>query len=261
MPKKPSPAKQPAPITPREYAINLAAREARDAEASIRKGCGHALVCGLNLLWVHRDIVNDSQANLLRGNDAGEIEGGEGFLVHLQSVALPKPTAYRWINAAAAALQRVDADPEDLPEPGTDEWESLCEQLRAVGLGMSIRRLQLGMVKDGTEEARLDELIDRAEQDDQHAIAALDAVAEGKATLVQAMRAAAGAASTKGKHRRDPVYLDIDGRSGALRGLLPKCIITLNNAFHKWPDLPEPARRKFRQAWAELAVNIPDELV
>lgn len=260
MPKKPSPANKPAPITPRDYAVATAAREAREAEAALRQSCGHALVCGLSLLWLHNETAHAPHAGLLRGNEGQSLEK-DGWIATLETLDIPKTTAYRWTNAAAGAIQRLEADPSDLPEPGTDAWEALAASLRDVGQGMSLRRLQLGMVKDGTEEARLDELIDRAEAEDPHAAAALEAVAEGKLSLVQAMRAASGAASTKGKHRRDPVYLDIDGRTGEIRGLLPKCVITLNNAFVRWHDLPEPARKKFRRAWAELASNLPDELV
>lgn len=259
---------RPAPpveyITPTEYALRQAATEATAATEALRKSCAHALVCGLSLAWLHQNSADPTggQSNLKQGTttvvNAGE---NEGFKYALEQTGVQSRTAYRWINAAANALARESLDIHDMPEPGSDEWEKWTATLRAAGEGMSLRRLMLGMVKLGTEEARLDELIDRSEQDDHAATAALEAVAEGKFTLVQAMRAAAGAAATAGKERRDPVYLALDGRTGQLHGLLPKALITVNNAFSRWQDLDEPARRAVRSAWIELVSHLPQELI
>ena len=258
---KPQPS-DPSLITPTEYVLRQAATEATAATEALRKSCAHALVCGLSLAWLHQASAADKADNLKQGTTSVVAPGeAEGFKYALETTGVSKPTAYRWINAAANALARESLDIHDMPEPGSDEWEKWTATLRAAGEGMSLRRLMLGMVKLGTEEARLDELIDRSEQDDHAATAALEAVAEGKFTLVQAMRAAAGAAATAGKERRDPVYLALDGRTGQLRGLLPKALITVNNAFSRWQDLDEPARRAVRSAWIELVSHLPQELI
>lgn len=259
---------RPAPpveyLTPTEFALRQAATEANAATEALRKSCAHALVCGLSLAWLHQNSADPTggHANLMQGTTTVVTTGEtEGFKYALETTGVARPTAYRWINAAANALARESLDIHDMPEPGTDAWDAWTKTLRSVGEGMSLRRLTLGMVKLGTEEARLDELIDRSENDDEAATAALDAVAEGKFTLVQAMRAAAGAAATAGKERRDPVYLALDGRTGQLRGLLPKALITVNNAFSRWQDLDEPARRAVRSAWVELVSHLPQELI
>jgi hypothetical protein len=79
-------------------------------------------------------------------------------------------------------------------------------------------------------------------------------------TLVQAIRAQAGAAATKNKTRKDPVYLDIDSKTGEATGLVPKCFITLARAFASWDKLDETARKKVKTSWKALVAELPRDL-
>jgi hypothetical protein len=105
----------------------------------------------------------------------------------------------------------------------------------------------------------MDSLITASESGDPNADAILDRVAKGELTLVQAIRALGGSI-TKDKERHDPVYLDIDGATGRLTGLFPKCVITLNNTFARWSELDESARAEAKKAWKALAANLPKDL-
>jgi hypothetical protein len=179
----------------------------------------------------------------------------------LQLVDLKRATAYRWMNAYASLAQRIGLDPLALPSADdVSGWDQLDAALVAASTGLTLRRLLLGWAKDGSEEHRMEELTDRAESGDMEAEAALERVAAGEMTLVQAMRGAAGAAATKGKERRDPVYLDLDGRTGEVKGLMPKALITLQNAFARWEYLDQSARNKVRAAWLELVAHLPEDL-
>jgi len=87
----------------------------------------------------------------------------------------------------------------------------------------------------------------------------IEQVSAGKLTLVQAVRALGGKV-TKEKHRTDPVYLDIDGRTGQPTGLFPKCLVTIANTFSRWENLDESARREVRAAWKEVVSKLPKDL-
>ena len=233
-------------------AILIAASNGRAALDHLRSSCGHALQAGAALVWIHERIADS--ANGSRAGSSG------GFSYAIEKTGIPRRTAYNWMNAFGSCMARLGLNLESLPDPDTKAWTAMMVELGAIAAGTSLRRLMLGAAKAGTEEARLDELISRAESGDQAADEAMERVASGEWTLVQAIRAASGQAATKGSNRRDPVYLAIDGRNGALRGLLPKATITLANAFTRWDDLDEPARRAFRASWLELVSRLPDEL-
>jgi hypothetical protein len=222
----------------------------------MRGAIGSALRIGMRLLYLHRQT--------------GEDETPGGFRAALKSLSdrVPPSTAYRWINAASntiARLQDISApdgsfDPKDLtlPAPSSKAWEAMETALTSSTKGMSLRRLLIGSSAT-SEESRMDQLISASESGDPHADKILDQVAKGELTLVQAIRALGGSV-TKGKDRHDPVYLDIDGATGRLTGLFPKCVITLANTFARWGDLDESARNEARKVWKSLALNIPKEL-
>ena len=238
-----------------ERAVAIAAEETAAAAGAVRQAAVHAVAAGMALAWLH---TRESTGH--GGDRRGDGRDRRSFQAVLASIGLARSQAYRWMNAYAAAAARAGLAPADLPEPGHIEWVRRGRRLAQSVSGTSLRRLLLGAAREGSEEHRLEELVDRAEHDDQAAAAALERVADGELTLVQAMRAAAGAAATKGKSRRDPVYLALDGRTGGLRGLLPRCLVTLNNAFTRWEDLEAPARRKFLAAWKELVSHLPEDL-
>lgn len=219
----------------------------------IQRSCHGALRIGLRLLALHKRT--------------GDTDAPGGFRAALEAVEIAqisRPTAYRWLNAASSVLAKSQGitDPSDLRiplDPGTPEWIAAEKALEAAAQGMTIRRLLVGSSATG-DESRLETLISDSEAGDPHATAMLEKVASGELTLVQAIRAAAGAKATKEKARHDPIYLDIDGATGRLKGLFPRCIITLANTFARWEDLDEAARSEAKKAWKSLAINIPKEL-
>jgi hypothetical protein len=253
-----------------EQAIQSTAIQAANALHARRVGCGHALKAGLGLIWLHRETAAPGARNdnlVPRGTRLG-------FEQAVERVGIPKRTAYRWMNAAGAACQRAklarDAEEllEELPPPGCRQWEMWEEALEQVAEGMSLNRLMLGQVKDGTEDHRYNELVSGAEEGRERAEVLLAAVAEGKYTLAQAVKALGSQEAydrlrQEGgeKVRRDPVYLDLDAETGELCGLMPKSLVTIRNAFHHWEELPAPARRKVRELWLEVVVMMPRELV
>jgi hypothetical protein len=170
------------------------------------------------------------------------------------------------MNAAGNVLARFQGTMDQpsatrIPEwiPASPEWKAADKILVDASNGMSLRRLIVGSSARG-DESRQDELITGAEAGDPHAIEMLEAVAAGRLTLVQAIRAAAGAAATKGKERHDPVYLDIDGVTGQPTGLFPKCLVTLSNTFARWDTLDETARLEVRKSWKALVAALPKDL-
>lgn len=220
-----------------------------EVATNMRRSIAGALKIGLRLMWLH------DQAQETPGGFSAALETIEGHDV-------PRSTAYRWINAAAAVVARQQGvtDPDDinLPEPCTPAWEKLEKHLVETTKGMSLRRLLIGSA-DTSEGSRLDTLITRDEAGDKDATAILEQVEAGRLTLVQAIRALGGIKS-KEKTRTDPVYLDLDGRTGQPTGLFPKCLITLANAFNQWDRLPEAARREVKASWKEVVSKLPKEL-
>lgn len=226
---------------------------AGSAREHLRNSCRLSLMIGLRLLVIHKTVGD----NDLPGGFRAAVDA-------LYGNHIPRSTAYRWFNAAAAVLARhqgiEEGEAPALPtDPGTAEWAETEAILEAAAAGMSIRRLTIGAPAAG-DEARLDALIQRTEAGDPHAEEMLDKVAKGELTLVQAIRAQAGATATKEKARKDPVYLDLSGTTGEPIGLFPKCLITLANTFDRWDRLDEDARRAAKSAWKATIAKLPKEL-
>lgn len=215
-----------------------------------------ALRIGLHLLVIHRE-------------SQGEQGGFKAALESIEQFEIPRSTAYRWINASGRFLanhqniadENGDFDEADLviPEPGSQAFAETEKAMAAYAATSSMRRLMLGSAAN-SEESRMDALISASEQGDTLADEILDRIAKGELTLVQAIRARAGAAATKGKNRKDPVYLDIDGTTGEPKGLFVKSLITLSNTFDHWNELDETARQKAKASWKALVAKIPKEL-
>jgi hypothetical protein len=224
-----------------------------ESATHLRHSCVSALRVGLRLICLHK-----------KTGDSDAPGGFRAALDAIEGLDISRSTAYRWINAASLVLARAqgETDVTELRIPterGSDEWTEAESILENAANGMSLRRLMLGSAATG-DESRMHSLITDAEAGDPHAAAMLDKVAAGEITLVQAIRAAAGAKATKGKERHDPIYLDIDGHTGQLRGLFPKCLVTLANTFARWDSLDESARAEARKSWKALAVNLPKDL-
>jgi hypothetical protein len=215
-----------------------------------------ALLIGLRLMTLHRETADD------------DTPGGFRAAIGAISEIVPRTTAYRWINAAAVVIARhqgimddeenFEADDIKLPAAGTPDWLKLETMLTEHSQGMSIRRLLIGSIEK-SEESRYDKLLTRDEEGDANATALLEQVAVGQLTLVQAIRALGGM-KQKEKTRTDPVYLDLDGRTGQPTGLFPKCLITIANTFSRWHQLDESARIEVKKSWKAVVANLPKEL-
>jgi hypothetical protein len=239
------------------------------AAAALRTGCAEALITGLHLIALHAR-TNSGHGGVRSVHDDG------GFTAALEEIGIPKPTAYRWINAAAAGLKRacLIMDGEDLigelPELGMPRWESWEKGLREVADGMSLNRLLLGTTKVSTDEHRYDELISADEEGRQRASELLQGVADGRYTLVQAVKALGSLetydrlkAEGGEKIRKDPVYVAID-EEGKVGGLVMKSLVTLMNAAtsyqDRWDEVPNKAKVEIRTAWLEVQAKLPEEI-
>lgn len=224
---------------------------------TMQRSVALALQVGMRLLSLHQAT--------------GESDAPGGFRAALERVAdrVPRSTAYRWINAATKSIathqnlcdDRGNFDPAEitLPDPGTPAWKSLESAILIQAQGVSLRRLSFGSAAI-SEDSRLDALITASESGDPLADEILEKIAAGQLTLVQAIRAHAGALSTKEKVRKDPIYLDLDGGNGQLTGLFPRCLITLSNTFDHWSDIDESARSAAKAAWKALVSKLPKDL-
>lgn len=219
-------------------------------ENTLRKTVHIALRIGLRILSMEREDGTNTRAAIAK----------------VAGMGIPESTCYRWTSAALAALGaaqgETDAAAIRVPawDPQSKDWQAAESLMESTSQATTIRRLLLGPVSQNSDETRLEELVDRTEKGDPHAGRMLAKVESGELTLVQAIRAASGAAATKGKTRNDPVYLDIDGQTGQPTGLFPRCVITLSRTFAIWEDLDETARQAARSSWKALVANLPREL-
>lgn len=255
-------------VTDLDAVISRAKAHVDAATHHLRKGCREALLAGMHLAWLHRETAESGARNDLVPN--GTRLGFEGAC---EIVGVKKRTAYRWMNALGAAVVQIgliEADEQVadfLPDLDSREWAEWDNALTDLSEGMSVNRLLLGAQQGQTDVARLNDLIGAVEGGSDRAEALVQSVEDGQYTLAQAVRAL-GSQEAYDKLRReggekmrhDPVYLDLDGRTGECVGLLPKSIATIANGFAKWRTLPEPARKKLRGLWQELVAVMPEEL-
>ena len=249
---------RPEPVSLEARMIQEAVHHVHIAEEAMRKGCEHALKAGMRLIVLHSQTVS-------MGGDRKTISVTHdtliGFEGALKKIGIQKRTAYRWMNATQAyAMQYLGIVAEDFPNPDEPEWQELELAIQDQASKMSLRRLVIGCNTTNSEDQRQEALIAMAEDGHEIADDVLDQIANGKMTLVQAMRAAAGAIATREKARKDPQYLTMDGRTGEIGGLYVKSLTTLTNAFQQWDDLPVPARAKARNLWLSLIALLPGEL-
>lgn len=237
------------------------------AAAALRTGCAEALITGLHLIALHNKTASEHGGLRIAGEDGG-------FTAALEAIGIPKPTAYRWMNACSNALVRgaLLMEGEDLagemPVHGTPRWEMWEKGLMDVANGMSLSRLLLGTSKASTEEHRYDELLTADEEGRSRASELLQGVAEGRYTLVQAVKALGSMeaydklkAEGGDKVRKDPVYLDYDPISKRPVGLLPKAFTTIHNGFQTWNSYDSDARSGMKALWKEVLKSAPTELM
>jgi hypothetical protein len=227
------------------------------AEIAARTACQKALLAGMRLVWLHSSSHSAGARNDLVPNGTRS-----GFEEALKQIGLSKTTAYRWINKTYELAGKLHGYcPGNFPSPEhRAEWTELEESLTQAAAGMSMRRIAMGASASNSEDERYDVLISRAESGDENAENVLELIASGNLTLVQAMRAAAGALATKGKTRNDPVYLSFDAETRKATGLLPKALTTLRNGFSDWDDYTPAARAALREEWQQTRLAMPDEL-
>jgi hypothetical protein len=241
------------------------------AQAALRKGCEHALLTGLRLIWLHGNTASQGARNDRTSSHV--LRSQKGFEAALTEIGINKMTAYRWMNATRAACVRAtlifqdDDIAGELPEPGTPAWERWDQQLKSIAQGMSLNRLMLGTSQASTEEHRYDELISADEEGRGRAADLLAGVASGKYTLVQAVRALGSQeaydrlrAEGGEKVRKDPVYLTMNGDTGKVGGLFVNSLVTLKNTFSHWDDTPPAARKKARELWLDVVAEMPADL-
>jgi len=237
-----------------------------NAQAALRKSCEHALMGGLRLIWLHYNTAQTPNGSRVSRET-------RSFEYACEKIGIKRPTAYRWMNATRAAALRAtllfegDDLAGELPEPGSPRWERWESSIKGIAQGMSLNRLMLGTSKESTDEHRYDELISADEEGRQRATDLLAGVAEGKYTLVAACKALGSQeaydrlrAEGAEKVRRDPVYLKMDGETGALGGLFVTSLTTLRNTFQHWDDTPAPARKAARELWLSVVTSLPSDL-
>lgn len=236
------------------------------AAEALRKGCAEALITGMHLIALHtRSNAGHGGVRL-----AGESIGFESALTE---IGIPRCTAYRWMNACrnaalrATLLMEEEDITQELPDHGTPRWDTWEKSLREVAAGMSLNRLLLGTAKASTEEHRYDELLSADEEGRAAATELLQGVAEGRYTLVQAVKALGSReayeklrSEGKEKIRKDPVYLDFDPIAKRPVGLIPKAFTTLHNGFQQWDSYDPDARAEMSRQWREVIKTAPREL-
>jgi hypothetical protein len=244
------------------------------AQAALRKGCEHALFTGLRLIWLHANTVGVGHGGArTSGSSVPRGTLKIGFEGVCDEIGIPKRTAYRWMDATYKAAIRAtlifegDDIAVEMGAPGTPRFEQWEGELKKIAQGMSLNRLMLGNSAPSTEEHRFDELISADEEGRQRASELLTGVATGKYTLVQAVRALGSLeaydklrAEGGDKVRTDPVYLKMDGETGALGGLFVTSLTTLRNTFLHWDECPDAAKRKARELWLDVVMSLPADL-
>lgn len=243
------------------------------ANEHIRQGCAEALITGLHLIALHHRTAGNGHGGNRLGASVSRETLEKGFRDACDEIGIPRPTAYRWMNACGNALTRACLLMEgediagEIPAAGTPRWETWENELRKFAQGMSLSRLLLGTAKASTEDHRYDELLSADEEGRDRATQLLQGVAEGRYTLVQATRALGSQEAydqlrKEGgeKIRKDPVYLDFDPVSKRATGLVPKAFTTLQNGFQHWEDYDADARAEMKSMWLNVVKSAPRQL-
>lgn len=241
----------------RKLAANIQARH--------RKNCHEAVLAGMHLAHIK------DQFGLQNGGDrrslTTSIQVRQGFSSVVEEAGIPRKSAYRWLNKArelATALGILSEDPEEpepFPAPGTAEWNHIAAAAEQWSQHTSMDRLQVGGTAEDPDEQRLEHLMSAAESGDAEALMWIDRWRSGQITLARAVCAYGGAQSTKGKERKDPVYLEFDLIDKKPMGLIPKAFTTLCNGFKHWDSYDEDARDQVRGLWREVIKTAPSPLM
>lgn len=230
-----------------------------------RKNCHEAVLAGMHLSHIK------DQLGLQNGGDRRSLsfaaESRKSFSSVLEEGRVPKKSAYRWISKArelATALGILSEDTEEqepFPAPGTPDWNHIAAAAEQWSQNTSMDRLQIGGTADDPDEQRLEHLMSSAEAGDTEALMWLDRWRSGQITLARAVCAYGGSVATKGKERKDPVYLEYDLMRKQPMGLIPKAITTLRNGFEAWDSYDADARDQVRGLWREVIKKAPAPLL
>ena len=241
----------------RKLAANIQSRH--------RKNCHEAVLAGMHLAHIK------DQFGMQHGGDRRSLsyaeEAKKSFASVLEETGVPRKSAYRWIGKAqelASVLGILSEDPdapEPFPSPGTAEWNRIAAAAERWAQNTSMDRLQVGGTGDDPDEQRLEHLMTQAEAGDPEALRWIDRWRAGEITLARAVCAYGGAEATKGKERKDPVYLDFDLTKKQPVGLIPKAFTTLRNGFEHWESYDEDARQQVLGMWREAMKKAPRELI
>lgn len=183
----------------------------------------------------------------------------------LETIGLNRSTAYRWMNAYQTALKVLEVD--NPPSFKDKDWAAHLDTLGDVAARMTLSRLSLGAPAAGTDLARLDALqtgMETAETQKEEALFqnAMEKVASGEWTLLQAYRAVCGQAAQEiaTERRKNPQYLAIDPKTKKPVGLLVSTISTLKQGFKNWDLFGGEEKRVFAGLWNEVENSKPDDL-
>lgn len=192
--------------------------------------------------------------------------GGKISMVEaLDKIGLNKSTAYRWMNAYHTACKVLGVD--NPPTNKDRDWAEHLESLGEVAAKMTLSRLALGAPAAGTDLARLDAIqtgMETAETDKEEALFknAMEKVASGEWTLLQAYRAVCGQAAQEvaTERRKNPQYLGIDPKTKKPVGLLVTTISTLKQGFKNWDLFGGEEKRVFAGMWRDVEQSKPGDL-
>ncbi|BBP48935.1 hypothetical protein [Akkermansia muciniphila] len=216
------------------------------ARRDLTSACANALKAGAYLHFIH-------------------VDGRITMTDALDKIGLNKSTAYRWMNAYHTACKVLGVD--NPPTHKGTGWAEHLDALGTVAANMTLSRLSLGAPAAGTDLARLDAIqtgMETAENEKEEALFqnAMEKVASGEWTLLQAYRAVCGqAAQDKATERRkNPQYLGIDPKTKKPVGLLVSTISTLKQGFKNWDLFGGEEKRVFAGMWRDVENAKPDDL-
>lgn len=249
----------------------LAEISLENTKRDLTSACYNGVLTGLLLLKIKSLVTNvtsgetstaKSVTNVTDLATRGRNSKGEGFAAICEKIGIQRQTAYRWMNAAANALCTLqNSDKPDLtlipsnPSEGP-EWEDFCRTIHEHTAKTTLSRLSLGACAEG-DLNRLETIQSKAENGDQLAAEYLEKIETGQMTLIQAIRALAGADATKDQPRAEIIYCDIDPKSGKLTGLAPRALTSLNNAIKDYPNWSKSAQKAFRDEWRTFIHQLP----
>ena len=263
--RTPKPSSLPAVVTPEDSLTIIRTLVAAITERH-RKNCQEAVLVGMHLLHL-KGTAATSHGGDRRSLAFGGAKAGKSFSDLLDDLDINRGSAYRWMDKAKELAIHIGMDlgkdGDRFPQPGDADWSRLAAAAVDWSLLTSLDRLQIGGTEDDPDARRLEHLMSMAESGDREALAWIDRWRAGQITLARAVCGYGGAEATKGKTRKDPVYVTLD-EDGKVGGLVMKSLTTLHNAARiwegHWDEVPPPAKKQIREAWLQVLALMPEEI-